>query len=615
MATSGTINGTVSGNSLIKSRITWKENSYSVANNTSNVTVKLLYSRDDYQTTYGTGSWVLNINGTKHTGSSYKEISYSWIEVFSVTVTITHDSNGAKTFNMNASGSYIPGTSLEGTSCSGSGTLTTIPRASTFDSVTSSVDLGAKATIKITAKASSFYHKAIWTCGSSSVTQNLGKVGQTTQKSYTYTIPTAWASQISTATSKTASVKIQTYSDSGYKTAVGSAITKSFTVVVPNTSTYKPSVSFAVSMGDKTGLGNYYVQGKTSITLNASSGKAGSGATIKSYTFRRRLSGASSYTTLKTTTTTATSASTKETTSTTGSIEYSVVITDSRNRTASGSVTVTVYPYSNPTLTVNNLYRAVINKKVEENEEVEGESTETVAYEYARSDVAGTYAVVKATFGGASIKPNGTELNTTTCTVKYKPISGTAWADGFDISSRTEVLFSYLRSVVSDLETEYETYGADGGFSQSQRYTVWITVTDTVGTVVKKELTIQTVFVTMDFKDGGRGVAFGKISEEDNVLDVGMKLKVRDEFSAPKSIIHGHVNISTVANTPTSVVVNWSPTGTLARSPDVIASPYSGVPGSQVVEVSVGERSTTGCTLWIYRTNAADMRIDYIAMA
>ena len=481
MATSGTINGTVSGNSLIKSRITWKENSYSITDNTSNVTVKLLYSRDDYQTTYGTGSWVLNINGTKYTGSSYKEISYSWVEVFSKTVTITHDSNGSKTFNMNASGSYILGTSLEGTNCSGNGTLTTIPRASNFDSVTSSVALGGTATVKITAKASGFYHKATWTCGSASVTQNLGQAGSTSQKSYTYTIPTGWSAQMPSSTSKTASVKIQTYSDSGYKTAVGSAVTKNFTVTVPNNSTYNPTVSLTTTLGNETGLGSStYVQGKTSITL-AATGSSKANATIKSYVFKR------ASTTLKTVTSSSTSASTSETTNTTGSVTYSVTITDSRGRTATAEKTITVNAYSNPTLTIDDYYRS--------------------NQDGTKNTTSGTYFYIKATFSSTTAGGN----SITASTVKYKLPSDSSWRDGADLTSGTGIVLG------------------NGAIATDKNYDVYVSITDKVGTVVSKKLIIPTIFVTMDFKAGGTGIAIGKLAESDNLFDVKMNMRLNSQ--------------------------------------------------------------------------------------
>lgn len=479
MATSGTITGTVNGNSLIKSKITWTENSYSIPNNTSSVTVKLIYYRTDSQTTYGTGSWVLNINGTKYTGSSYKEISHSEVEVFSKTVTITHDSNGAKTFSMNASGSYIPGTSLEGTNCSGSGTLTTIPRASTISLDKSSVNLGAAIKVTISAKAS-FYHKITWTCGSATSTTNITTAGST---SSSFTVPANWAGQITTATSKTASVKVQTYSNQALTTTVGSPVTKNFTITVPNTATYNPTVSLAITIGNEiTNIPSTYFQGKTKANLSATGGIK-YGATIKSYVFTRTIN--NSTVTLKTDTTGNTSASASETTNTaSSSVTYSVKLTDSRGRIATADKTITVNAYSNPLLTINSCYRC--------------DSTGT------KNTTSGTYFYTNATFSCSTAGGN----QITSSTVKYKPVSSTAWEDGANITSNEGI-----------------TLG-NGQIATNTAYTVYISVVDKVGTVVSKTLTIPTIFVTMDFKAGGTGVAIGKIATEDNLFDVGVNMRI-----------------------------------------------------------------------------------------
>ena len=619
MATSGEFEGTVTGNSSIISKISWVENSYSTTNNTSSVTVNLSYKRKDTQSTYGTGTWKLNINGKSYSSTSYKNISGSWVKVFSQTVTITHDSNGAKTFSMNASGSYIPGTSLEGTNCSGSGTLTTIPRASSFDSVTSSVNVGETVTIKITAKSSAFYHKIIWTCGSASVTQTPGQVATTNQKSYTYTIPTTWANQIPNATSKTASVKVQTYSNEACTVAVGSAITKNFTVKIPNTATYKPSVSLSTTLGNATAVGSYYIQGKTKITLNASSGAAGSGAKIKSYTFKR------GPTVIKTNTSEATTSSTSETTSTPGnSINYSVTITDSRGRTATATKTVKVYAYSAPEITINKCYRSDSSG--------------------AEKRDSGTYIYTMATFSASDINSK----NTVTATIQYKKKESTdSYSSAVSISSGTGLVIGNDTISINDA------------------YSVLITVTDKVGTHVTKETTIPTIFVIMDFKDGGTGISIGKIATKNYLFDVGLNMQVNSittneakidflasgfntrsvlhsgygnfgfydltdtawlmrfdtnkncvipsgKFSAPKSIVMGSVSITpTAANTPTGKAVNL---GTMAGTPRVVATPATTVPGKEVTGVGVGSPSSTSVTIYLTRTNTTACGVNYIAV-
>lgn len=489
MATSGTISGhgnttwDSGTNYAISAKISWKRNSYSVESNSSSVTVTLSFKKNDDATTYGTGTWKLTINGTAYTGSSQVEITNSgYKDVFSKTVTIKHNTDGTKSFTVNAAGSYIPGTSFTGTSCSGTVTLDTIPQASTI-SVTSSVAVGNAATLNITAKSNSFYHTATWKCGSASETKQLGKINSTSAVKYTYTIPTTWANQISSATSGTATVTVQTYSDSGYKTKVGNAVSKTFTVTIP--SSYVPSGTFSASYSNTASLSGttYYLQNKTSVTLSVASGKAGTGSTLKSYTFKR------GSTTIKTVTTTAATASYSEVIPVTGSVTYSVVITDKRGRATTKTATaINVYAYTVPTLTVDSCWRSGSSGNM--------------------NRAQGKFITVKATFGCSNINSK----NTASCTVKYKANTASSW-------SSTTALTSGTAKTMNGGNTE-------GGFSLENTYDVMFTVTDTVGSTTTKTITVPTSFVTMDFKAGGTGVAIGKIATQDNLFDVGVNMRI-----------------------------------------------------------------------------------------
>lgn len=484
MATSGTIDGgsTTTYGDVIASRITWTRTATDTAKNTSTITVALYYKKKDSATTYGTGSWKLTVNGTAYTGSSYAEIKSSgYTKVFEKTgIVISHNADGSKSFSVNASGSYIPGTSFTNTNCSGTVTLDAIPRASTFNSVTSSVALGGTAKLSITAKSSYFYHKATWTCGSTTATQNLGRAGSTNAKEYTYTIPTGWANQITTATSKSCSVSVQTYSDSGYKTAVGSAVSKTFTVTVPDTADYKPTVSLAAVLGNKiAAIGDFYVQGKTSVTLNATGAGKGS-ASIKSYTFKRGTA------TIKTNTVTTTTSSASETTNTTGSVTYSVTITDSRGRTATASQTITVYEYKKPSITVDESYRCDSTGKEDRTN--------------------GTYIHLKATLTYSSVNSKN---SLTARNAKYRENGSTG---------------SY--SAATNLTSGTAATIGGGNIATGKTYEVLITLTDAVGETSTVSVVIPTSYVTMDFKAGGTGVAIGKIADTDYLLDLGVNVRV-----------------------------------------------------------------------------------------
>ena len=130
MATSNTFS---TSNTYIKYRIIVTENSYSVTNNTSNVTVKVQAWRTNqgYET-YGTGTCYCTIDGTNYSQSisSNQKITYnSYTQLFSKTLTINHDTNGSKSLYVS---SYISHSRFNSTSQGFTVNLTNIPRSATI---------------------------------------------------------------------------------------------------------------------------------------------------------------------------------------------------------------------------------------------------------------------------------------------------------------------------------------------------------------------------------------------------------------------------------------------------------------------------------------------------
>ena len=130
MATSNTFN---TSNTYIKYRIIVTENSYSVANNTSNVTVKVQAWRTNqgYET-YGTGTCYCTIDGTTYSQSisSSQKITYnSYTQLFSKSLTINHNSDGSKALYVS---SYISHSRFNSTSQGFTVNLTNIPRGATI---------------------------------------------------------------------------------------------------------------------------------------------------------------------------------------------------------------------------------------------------------------------------------------------------------------------------------------------------------------------------------------------------------------------------------------------------------------------------------------------------
>lgn len=160
MATSGS-NTTWSSNGGHYVKVTWNETSQSVENNRSAVTVRLYVgSKSGWSISDSSNSWSLLIDGTTWSGSNASISHGSGGEdlVATQVVYLTHNSDGTRSFSMKGSVSGLYFGSITGNTFSG--TLDTIPRASTFAGA-STTDLiaGTDKTVSIRRENSNFYHQ------------------------------------------------------------------------------------------------------------------------------------------------------------------------------------------------------------------------------------------------------------------------------------------------------------------------------------------------------------------------------------------------------------------------------------------------------------------------
>lgn len=130
MATSNNFSTT---NKYIVYRIIVTENSTNIANNTSNVTVKVQCWRTNtgYET-YGSGTCYVTIDGNKYSQAittSQKFTYNSYTEIFSKTLNITHNANGSKTIYVS---SYIDHSRFDSNAQGFNVNLTNIPRYATI---------------------------------------------------------------------------------------------------------------------------------------------------------------------------------------------------------------------------------------------------------------------------------------------------------------------------------------------------------------------------------------------------------------------------------------------------------------------------------------------------
>ena len=310
-------------NEYIKYRIEVTQNSQSIANNTSNVTVKVwIYRTNTGYTTYGSGTCYCKINGTTYSASitSSQKITNSGIYLFNKTLDIGHNSDGTKNLSCSA---WIKHDRVTSNEQGFTTTLTTIPRKSTISSITGGT-INSNMTVNIDRKSSSFT-TSVWVRLGNSGWQKVAN--QSSSTSISFTVPSVLANQIPNANKGTGQVLIRTFNGN---TELGDNMwDKEFSV--PD---YSPSIgTFSVS---ETGSGlGIYVQGKSKMALKGGASTS-YGASISSYTWKV---GSATLTGSQPTTGIWNSS---------GNVSIQLTVKDSRGKTASKSTTVTYVPYSAP---------------------------------------------------------------------------------------------------------------------------------------------------------------------------------------------------------------------------------------------------------------------------
>ena len=347
------------------------ESDVSIVNNTSKVTAKLYYygngvSYSGYQKT-----WKITIDGTTYSGTNTFTTSTSAQLLGTVSKTVTHNDNGAKTVSVSAS--FATGVSIGTLTTSKSLTLTTIPRVSDIEVDKTSLFAGEDIIATATPKSSSFTDVITLSMGSHTATLTSGEA---------YTIPLNWLDAVPNAMKGTASVTVKTYNGS---TLIGSK-TVNVTVKVP--ASVVPSVdSIEITEGVSSVETNFGVFVKNLSQLLVEITASGIyGSTISS---------------VKTTVDGITYAGAQFTSNvirTAGSLTVTVNVTDSRGQTATGTTTVTIEDYEKP----------YVNIEVQQS---------------------GTTATLTITGKVYAIDATGTAKNTKSLLLQYKKVTDTGYTE------------------------------------------------------------------------------------------------------------------------------------------------------------------------------------------
>lgn len=472
MAASGTIQEAI--RTGYRLQIAWTVDSQSVANNTSTVTAKVqLVSTGSSYTINSSASksGSLTINGTKYSFTFTASLSGNQTKtLYTKTVTVAHAADGTKTCSFSATCGInvtLSGTYYGNVTASGNGTFDTIARASTISSVTSSVSVnGTNAvTVNITRVSSSFTHTVVFSFGSYSKTTN--DVGTSTS----YAIPTSWLNAIPSATSGTAKVIVTTYSGS---TKIGSAVSKNFTLTVP--ASVVPTISTVSISETVSGLNAQFggfVQSKSKVKVTITAAGA-LGSTIKAY---KTVLDGKTYTG---------SAPTTGTLGTAGSRTATITVTDSRGRTASTTKTIAVIAYAAPQINTFTAIRANGLGSADDN---------------------GTMALARIKFSISAVS----NKNSKSYKVEYRPKSSDTWTQ-----AATGSVYAYDSNMLLNINLNTDT-----------SYDLRLSLTDYFGTVTAFT-EVATAFTLMDFNASGKGLAFGKVSEVANGMEINMPLSVHE---------------------------------------------------------------------------------------
>lgn len=458
----GTV-GTPSGGFTLKVVYSYTQN---VTNNTSTVTATGYVKRNNSSyypsSSYATASMSIAGNTKTLSGSVYYNLNTNdYDQIISHSYTVPHNADGTKSITITLTFDGNRTSYYPNGSVSKTITLTTIPRATTPTLDDTSYATGETVTVSMPRASSSFTHTVSIAFGNLDVT-----VGSSLGTSTTYTIPADWATQIPNATSGTATLTCKTYNDS---TLIGTK-TLNFTITIPNT--VVPIISSIDISETISGLSSQFgefIQSKSNpkVTITAS-GTKGSSITSYSTTFNGKIFSGSSFT--------------LGVINSSGSLTITTTVTDSRGRTTSKSATITIVDYISPTLSSFTVSRC--------------DST-------GATNDDGTYVKIIAVGSIASCN----NKNTNSYKVEYKLSSGSSWetlmtGSGYSIS-------------INSAQT------IDGGFLATNTYDFKITITDYFASTASVK-TVSTSFVLMNYRNTGKGIGIGKVSEKD-ALEVALE--------------------------------------------------------------------------------------------
>lgn len=415
------------------------------------------------------------LQGTK----VYHPYSYrakGWYDLGTKSITVDHDSKGEASVTLSAE--WHSGFSSQWTpaslSVSGKVTLPTIPRASSL--AVPALTLGSSATLDVTKADSSYTHKITYAWGTHSGTVT-DRTGDT---SIAWTPPMELASDIPNAASGVGTLTITTY-DGG---SVLGSLSYSFTASVPSSAAPVATVALSDAGGYADTYGAY-VQAKSRLkAVTTASGQYG--ATVKGCALA--VSG------LTASGLTATSGVLQES----GTVGYTVTVTDSRGLSTVLRGTITVLPYAAPGVRSISAARC------------DADGTDNPAGDHAKVSFVGAVAPL-------------TDKNTAAYVIRYRAQGADTWSSQAVPDAAGQYTPSAYGVIPAAVDTVYE---------------VCIAVTDALGSTASLIVVLPSAQVLFRTAPAVDGLSIGQYLTEAATLIVGGLIK-HLKLPGPAAVLFG----------------------------------------------------------------------------
>lgn len=489
------------------------------------------------------GGVTVYAGGTYSNITDYKEHTFA-----SGTLEVSHNADGSKTLTVSAFSGQVWKDSgyLTATAAAQSFQLAAIPRAT--EPVMGAATMGEAVRISLPRASSAFTHTLSYVFGAASgtIVENAGTEVQ-------WTVPESLAAQIPDSSVGTGTLTCRTYNGG---TLVGTK-TVTFTATVPQS--MKPALTngwAAVSYdnsGTKASGIAAWVQGysKAKAVFDSSKIACKQGASIATYavTYPGKTVEESPYRT--------------ETISTT-SATVRCTVTDSRGLTAWEDFNIALLEYAPPALVGADLFRS------------DGEGTAADGGVH----IAGVARARYSELGG---------LNSVTLKGYWKSVGGSYGAG-------ETMTVGAVGLVTGNVE-----------ISTDRSYVALLVLTDSLGNSTEFEENIPTEHVAFHLKEGGKGAAFGKAAEQDELLDVAWDARFQGDVQVDGALQVGGKTLLDMVYPVGSIYLSVSGTdpqtlfgGTWARLEDVFLlaagakHPAGSTGGEEAHTITEGEMPSHG---------------------